>query len=255
MSTGLVKYERSEFAVLSPGSSAKLAMQENLVEGDSFSALDLVRVKTPSGGSTIWTIDSTAGPVHLPEIVGVLVYNCRRGLLWKSLEIGENDKPIVVSNDLIYGRLNVPPEEIPADFVEGLRKCEIPDRPGVYDWSALPWCQFGTGKKGQGKFAKESRMLYVLTRDAIWPLVIPAGPGSLGDVTRFIKRLEVPQYRAVVGLTLKEELSAGGIKYSKIVMNLKGVLGEEEGAELKEMYTDRLRADNEAGHVIIDRTE
>lgn len=248
MSTGLIQYKREDFLAITEGSEIAEAMKENMVEGDVFSEQDLTRVKTPAGGGLHWTVDGPGGPEVCSEIEGLLVFNCRQGLIWKSLEVDKNrDKPIVRSSDLIYGKLNVPEEEVPPEMLAVLKQHELPDQPGVYNWADLPYTQFGTGKKGQGKFAKESRVLFILRKGDAWPLMIKCGPGSLGEVQKFIKRLQVPQYRAVVGLSLKVETSRGGDDYSMIVPKYKGCLTAEEGAIVKAMYTDRLRSSHEAG--------
>lgn len=246
MPNEMIQYSKSDFLALVEGSDVAEALRENLVEGDSFSEGDLLRVKTPAGGGLHWDVDGQLSS----EIEGILVFNCRQGLLWKSLDIDKNrDKPIVRSSDLVYGKLNVPEEEVPPEMLAVLKKHEVEGQPGVYNWADLPYTQFGTGRNGQGKFAKESRVLFILRKGDAWPLIVKCGAGSIGEVQKFIKRLQVPQYRAVIGLSLRVETSKGGIDYSQIVPKYKGCLTAAEGADVKNLYTDRLRASHESGRV------
>jgi hypothetical protein len=256
MSTALSVYERNDFAAIAENSTIAEALKENMLPGDKFSEMDLIRVKTPAGGGLYWEIEGDSGPSG--EIEGVLVFNAWLGLLWPSLETGSGVKPLVRSNDLAIAKLNMTPEEIEdavskgvlqQQMVDELEKHELPGQPGVYRWNDLPWTQQGTGKNGIGKFAKENRLMFVLRKNDSWPLVIKAGPGSLGSMSKLIKRLSVPQYRAVVGLKLQVKESKGGQKYSEIIGAEKGQLDAETGAILKAMYTDRLRESHEAGRV------
>lgn len=256
MSTAITVYERNDFAALAEGSAISEAMKENMLPGDKFSEMDLIRVKTPAGGSKYWEVEGDPAPTA--EIEGVLVYNAWLGLLWPSMETGSGVKPLVRSNDLIIGKLNMTEEDIAEavskgdlsqKMVDELAKHELPNQPGCYRWADLPWMQDGTGKNGIGKFAKENRLLFVLRKSDAWPLVIKAGPGSLASMSRMIKRLGVPQYRAVVSLKLQEDVSRSGVKYSKIIGEQKGSLDAATGAMLKSMYTDPLRASHEAGRV------
>jgi hypothetical protein len=249
--SGLVKYEEGRFQAIAKDSQIALAMRENMQPGDTFSMGDLIRVKTPGAGGLQWAVEEQTGTQYYPDLTGVLVFNCFSGLLWKSLDLDpDNAKPLVVSDDLQVGRLNVPWEEVPEEFVSGLKSCELKDQPGFFDWTKLPWTQFGTGKKGLGKFAREGRTLFLLREGDAWPLRIRCGAGSLRPVSQFIRRLTVPQYRAVVKLSLKSERSQGNIEFSQIVPTLVGVLSEEEGAAVKSMYTDRLRESHRRGDVV-----
>jgi hypothetical protein len=118
---------------------------------------------------------------------------------------------------------------------DALESCRVGDR--LYDWTRLPYNQYGTSKSGRGKRCKESRLLAVLRQDEAWPLLVTAGPGSLKTVTPFVKRLPVPHFRAVVSLTLDKVENSGGQPYSQIVPKLLGTLSKEEGEIVKRLYT------------------
>lgn len=253
--TALRVYEESEFTALSANSESALAMREN-TDGDSFSEADLIRVKTPTGGGLFWTVDGVSGPENCEAIEGVIVFKAKKGLIWPSDsdDATAKEKPCVVSNDLKYGKLNVPRKEVPSEMMEILDQNEVEGQPGVYDWENLPWTQWNTGKKGVGKYAKEHILLFILRKNETLPLFIQVGAGSVGDIRKFFIRMQnVPYYRAVVSLKLKQAESAGGKTYSKIVPTMIGTLTPEQGEIVKTIYRDRLQASHEAGKISIDK--
>lgn len=249
MSTGLKVYEPSEFAALSPNSDIALAMRENM-EGETFSEMDLIRVKIPTGGSTVWNIEGVSGIEATEAIEGVCVFKAYKGLLWPQLESNGEDKPILVSYDLRTAKLNVPIDDVPEEMMEQLIACELPGHANVYDWTKLPYTQFGTGKNGVGKFAKEHLVLFILRKNEGLPLYIQVGSGSLAVMKKFFIRMQnVPYYRAVVSLSLKAGKSTGGQTYAQMAPRLIGTLSPEVGAVVKSQYTDRLKASHEAGRI------
>lgn len=80
----------------------------------------------------------------------------------------------------------------------------------------------------------------ILRADEAWPLLITAGPGSLKNVTSFVKRLSVPHYRAIVSLTLDKVENAGGQPYSQITPKFVGAISKEEGEIVRRLYTEPL---------------
>lgn len=258
MSTGLKLYEENEIAVLNPNSETAIAMKMNM-EGETFSELDLIRVKTPAGGGLHWSVPLISGVQLVEAIEGIVVFKGYKGLIWPTAEqrvnpSGKKDRPVVVTNDMKWGKLMVPREDVPAEMMATLDQHEVKDNPGVYDWATLPYTQWGTGKKGNGKYAKEHQLLFILRKDEALPLFIQVGAGSMGDMRKFFKRMsELPYNRAIVSLKLKEATSLGGDLYSKIVPTLTGKISTESGNKILELYTNRLKASHEAG--LIDVAE
>lgn len=256
MSTALTVYQRNDFLSFADGSDVAEAMKENF-EGDGFSEADLVRVKTPSGGGLHWTINGSNGPEATPVIEGVVVFKCRKGILWKSDETSD-DKPILVSDDLKIARLNVPWEEVPEDIQEVLVNHELTEAevrsddrfknmtedalPRLFWWDGdkkLPYCEFGSSTKpgSTGKRAKEYQLLYVLRKNEGMPIRIQLGPTSIRPVRQFFNQMtDVPHTRAMVKLGLKVEKSASKKDYSVITMERTGVLDKETGDLIKARY-------------------
>jgi len=159
-----------------------------------------------------------------------------RGTLWGSEEPQGKVSPVLVSYDLMTAvRVGDDLGDIDPDVLES---CRTGDR--TYDWTRLPYNQYGTSRSGRGKRCKESRLMAILRADEAWPLLVTAGPGSLKTVTPFVKRLAVPHYRAVVSLTLDRVENAGGQPYSQIVPKYVGAITKEEGDIVRRLYTEPL---------------
>jgi hypothetical protein len=228
---------QSKFLALRPDSDVREALMANLGPGETLLASDLPRVSTPAAGGKVWSwTDSGNNEQSAKSIDGVLVYYGVRGTLWGSEEPQGKASPVLVSYDLMTAvRVN---EDIGDLDAEVLESCRTGDR--TYDWTRLPYNQYGTSKSGRGKRCKESRLMAILRADEAWPLLVTAGPGSLKTVTPFVKRLSVPHYRAVVSLTLDKVENAGGQPYSQIVPKFTGSISKEEGEIVRRIYTEPL---------------
>ena len=253
--TGVIKYEPiADWAALNMGGELAKARAANLEEGERLSEGDLIRVKTPSQGGTKWSIPDVSGEVLTDKITGLLVFQCRQGTIWNS-DDPSDESPVVITRDMKYGKINWPKEKIRPDMWAELEKCLIPGSADTVYWDKLPYTQFGTGKKGIGKYAKESRPLFILRKDDAYPLLIRCGPGSIKNIKQFIMHLKCEYWRAVIELTLKKEKSAGGIDYSQVIPKLVGTISNEEGEIVRQSYTNFLKESWEAGKVSIDDRE
>jgi hypothetical protein len=254
MSTSALKvYESSDIAALDPNSEAALAFRENN-QGSGFDVGDLIRVKVPSAGGTIWTIEGPEGKEQTETLEGVVVFKAPHGIIWRSDDISPGEKPIVVSNDLVTGKLNVPFDEVPKEMMEAIESAEIKGNPGVYDWAKLPQTQWGTGKKGHGKYAKEQILMFILRPGDLLPLFLAVPSGSIKNLKKFFLHCKMPYYRMLVSLKLKEAISKGGIKYSQIVPEQTGSISAADGMKICELYRDPLKSKHEAGLIEIDRS-
>lgn len=214
------------------------AVKANL--GGSLSLNDLTRIKTPSGGGLKWQVPTLDGEEYVDAIEGLLVYQSKGGVLWPTaeLEVG-NQLPVLVSHDLVTAtRVGNDLGDIdPAK----LNACEI--RPGVYSWQALPWSQWGSGKGGIGKRAKEYRTLCVLQPGEVMPVVVRAGAGSAKSVDGFLRKMALAGLiynRVVVRLRLVRAKSKGGIDYSQIAIDPIGLVEGLAGAQVASLYAQML---------------
>lgn len=228
--------EETKFMALRPGSEIAEAMKWNCA-GAGMTAADLIRVPTPSGGATTWSFMNARGDEETTkEIVGALALFAIQGTLWASEEPEQGRSPVMVSHDLIVGhRVSDDLGDLDPEVLEQAR---TGDR--EYSWQRLAYCQYGSGRGGRGKRAKECRLMAILREDEALPILITAGPGSLKTVVPFVKRIAsvgVPYFRAKVGLRLEKVMNAGGQPYAQIVPRLVDTLSKWEGDRIRDTYT------------------
>jgi hypothetical protein len=239
MATTALSTKVVDYPALSPNSRQMQVIAANL-EGEQMSETDLVRVKTPLGGATQWSIDVDGNVETTDEIVGLLVGIGKKGLLWPAEDPSES-RPVVVSNDLMVGyRVSDDLGTIDPDALERYR---IGDR--KYDWAALANSSefgYGSSRSGSGKRCKEARVLAILRQGETWPILVTVGPGSLRNIIPFLKRLPCFPHEAVVGLKLVRSKGKGGQPYSQIVPRLVGQISEEQGEVARRTYADPIRA-------------
>lgn len=264
MSTALKVYEPQEFAALDPNSAAKKAFEANIGE-EGFSMADLIRVKMPSAGGLYWTVEGAAGPETQVDIQGVIVFQARYGVLWPSLQQSDDHKPVVETTDMKIGRIrgDIKRDETgkivsissatDPEMVKVIADLELKSEDGkplgTVDWASLPYCQFGTGKDGIGKFAKEGRVFFILRKGSVLPLVVRTGPSAVGVTKKFLTQMEIPYWHSVVSITLKEERSTGGTKYSSPVFKCIGQIPEAAIATIEKSYKGPLEASWNAGRI------
>jgi hypothetical protein len=240
MSTTIATIEEKKvsYPALVPNSRQARIIEQNLGD-EPMRITDLVRVKTPLGGATKWTVEVNGNQETCDELVGLLVGECKHGVLWPSDDPTEQ-RPVVVTNDLLVGyRVS---DDLGSVDPKALEKYRIGDR--RYDWAALSTSpEFGYGGGGKaGKRVKESRILAILREGDVWPVLVTVGPGSLASWLPFRKRLPCFHHEAVIGLKLEKVKGSAGQPYSMIVPRLVAELSEEEGEVARQLYTVPLTA-------------
>lgn len=240
MSKELAVVSRSEYTGLGSSQGEMRAALDSLSEaGESIGPSDLIRVPTPTGGGVTWEVPTLTGESEsCKELTGVLVYYQKCGVLWPSEEPTENASPVLRTWDLITAeQIGV----IPDDMKPVLEKHRIDER--HFRWDTLPYNQFGSGKAGRGKRVKEQRMMFILRPGDVFPILVTAQPGSLANVTSFIKRLPmsgVQYWGAIVSLGLEKSQNSSGQPFSKIAPRLAGKLSAEDAAIVKSTWTEPL---------------
>lgn len=239
MSTDLsVSVKTVDFPALSADSRQMRIIQNNL-DGEPMRETDLVRVRTPLGGATQWTIDNNGNLETTDEISGLLVAVGKRGVLWPSEDPSES-RPVLVTNDLLVGHLVS--RDLGTIDPAALEKYRLKE--GQYDWAALstgPEFGYGSNRSGSGKRIKEARVLAILRQGETWPVLVTVGPGSLNNLLPFLKRLPCFFHEAVIGLRLQRAKGRGGQPYSQIVPRLVGQISEEQGEVAERIYAEPLR--------------
>lgn len=239
MATTALSAKTVDYPALAPDSRQMQVIAANL-DGEPMVETDLVRVKTPLGGATQWTIDVDGNVETTDEIVGLLVGVGKKGTLWPAEDPSEA-RPVIVSNDLQVGyRVS---DDIGTIDPDALEKFRIGDR--KYDWAALANSTefgYGTSRSGSGKRCKEARILAILRQGETWPILVTVGPGSLATVVPWLRRLPCFPHEAVIGLKLVKAKGKQGQPYSQIVPRLVGQISEEQGEVAKRTYADPIRA-------------
>jgi len=270
MSGEMKVFERTDFLALVPGSDVAEAMEMNRDGDEHFSERDLVSVKSPSGGGLFWTVKASNGEESTKVLEGVVVFRCLRGNLWRSDETG-TEKPVLTSFDMKVAQLEIPWEEVPADMQEVLLKHELTkseirkdsrfanvadeDLPRLFWWDGpnkLPYCEFGSSTKpgSKGKRAKDYQIIYLLRKNEGLPIRIQLGPTAIQPVRQFFNQMtDVPFVRAVVKITLKEDVSPSGQKYSLPQIERVGILPADVGSDINKKYRQPIKASYESGRL------
>lgn len=70
-------------------------MEMNRDGEEGFSEMDLIQVKTPSGGGLFWTVKGATGTESLPFIEGVIVFRCLKGIFCNGRSDGRDADPVI----------------------------------------------------------------------------------------------------------------------------------------------------------------
>lgn len=244
MTNEIAEIQESKFLALRGDNAGLVQAMEGLREaGVSFGPGDMTYVKVPAGGGTTWQIEHPDGEEeNCKAIEGVIVYVQKRGTLWPSDEMGQNTKPVLVTDDLVTARQVGPIPDDMIDDLEPYRIGEDDDGTAIYDWEKLPYNQYGSARNGRGKRCKEQRLLYVLRPGDLFPIVVRVPAGSLKSYNKFlagvVMRRQLPYWRIVANLSLTKKPNQDGIDFSEIAFKFVEALSEEDGAKVKSGYTD-----------------
>lgn len=208
----------SPFAVLRMSQTDAQELLQDALGGEALGFGDLDRIKVPSGGGAAWEVPSLEGDVSMRSIEGVIVHKAPRRAYWPySVE----DKP---------------------DDADGTPDCQSNDGiMGVGDpggeCASCPFNEWGSDiKGGPGKACKETRQLFVLTKNDLLPIVLTVPPTSLANVKAYFLRLlraQVSPSEVVTSIGL-EKADNGKFKFSKVTLTA--------GERLSPDARERLRA-------------
>jgi hypothetical protein len=191
---------------------ANLGAHEQLTPGD------LDRIKIPAGGGTTWSIPTLDGEIDTKEFEGVIVAFKNQRAYWEESFSGGNVPPDCSSDDGMTGT----------------------GEPGG-DCGKCRWSQFesATGEDGKprpGQACKQVRLMAIVMKDDLIPILIAAPPTSLGNMRRYFLRLSsraVPFYGVLTKFTLIKAKSQGGIEYSQLACASAGKLSPDETVKMK----------------------
>ena len=208
----------ADYAVMKHGVDALQEVIRANIGSGNLGPGDLERIKVPAGGGTTWTIPSLDGDIDTKEFDGVIVAWKTQRAYWKEKYSGGSVPPDCASDDGITGS---------------------GDPGGVCE--QCPYSQFesATDEKGEkmpGQACKQIRLMAVVQKDDLVPVLLSAPPTSLANMRRYFLRLASrakPFYAVVTRFTLVKAQSAGGITFSQIEANAIEQLDDEQQAKME----------------------
>jgi hypothetical protein len=159
-----VEQERQNYLAITENAAVKNIIQVNF--GDSGLKLtDLSRIKMPTGGGISWTIETDKGVKSVDELKGIILYHKEIRAYWVDPNsIGE--PPVCKSDDTVHGA----------------------GKPGGMCY-VCPKAQFGSRDKGTGQACKTMRIVYLLQKDSLLPVVLQLPPTSLKIFRAYLMQL------------------------------------------------------------------
>ena len=179
----------------------------------------LDRVKVPTGGGTMWSIPTYDGEVNTKELDGIIVAWKEPRAYWAQ-SFGSSGG-------------GTPPDCSSEDSMTGV------GNPGG-SCDRCPMAQFGSaigddGKPRDGQACKQVRLMAIIRKDDLVPLLLTAPPTSLQNLRRYFLRLSsraIPFYGVLTRFTLANTKSKGGVAHSVIEVNAVETLGDAELAKM-----------------------
>ncbi len=202
----------SDSGYLALSSNALDLIKENLKQQSlSFQLFDLV--KSPSGGSTVFSVPGLSGEEAEKELTGIILDYMTPRAYWATPDPVEGTPPTCLSKDSL----------ISADG----KVC-----------AHCPFNDFGS-KDGESnaKACKESVLLFLLRPGSVFPLLVRVPVTSkklfLKYTTRLVSRL-TPLSSVVTKITLEKATSREGKPYALFHFDAVEVLGSEEAEKVRE---------------------
>ena len=187
-------------------------IRENLKEQPlTYQMFDVV--KSPSGGSTVFTVPGLAGDEAEKELTGIILDYTTPRAYWDTPDPVEGTPPTCLSHNSLVSE----------------------------DGKACAHCPFNDygSKDGEtgAKACKESVLLFLLRPDSIFPLLVRVPVTSkvlfLKYTTRLVSRL-TPLSSVVTRITLEKATSRAGKPYALFQFDAVSILSPEEAAKARE---------------------
>jgi len=184
---------------------------------------DLERIKNPTSGGHTFKVQGIDGEQRLEKIVGIIVaQRDARTYFSRPYGSGPVGPPDCSSNDGITGHGD----------------------PGG-ECATCKFAQFGSrgtaGNQSRGSACRQVKQLLILrSGGGVLPEVMNVTPGSLNQITPYIRRLlnyGFPFFSALTEISLASEKNESGIEYSQLrFRKLPDELSEEQKRLAKEYY-------------------
>ncbi|MDE7244205.1 MAG: hypothetical protein K2O18_09555 [Oscillospiraceae bacterium] len=190
-------------------------------------------VKSPSGGSTVFSVPGLAGDEAEKELTGIILDYSTPRAYWDTPDPVEGTPPVCMSENSIVSS-------------DG--------KPCVH----CPYNDFGS-KDGDSnaKACKESVLLFLLRPNSILPLLVRVPVTSKPRFLKYMARLIgtlTPVNSVVTKITLKKATSRGGKPYALFNFEVASILTPEEAAQAK-AYAQQFMEIMNAADVVPDLEE
>ena len=204
-------------------------LQDQMEDLDDESGIQCRLIKIPAGGGLAYEVqgEDDDDVEYMKEISGVIVFTHRMNGYWpNSYGTGEGEDKIPLCSSM--------------DGKTGLCR----DSGEVRSCESCPMNQFGSGTdaKGEasrGKACKNMRRLYMMLDGDPNFYLLTVPPTSIKEVNRQLAKIMgskgIPYTGLIVSLKLEKAVNAGGIAYSKVVIEKKGLLPAAVANTAKEM--------------------
>ena len=204
-------------------------LQDQMEDLDDESGIQCRMIKIPAGGGLAYEVqgEDDDDVEYKKEISGVIVFTHRMNGYWpNSYGTGEGEDKIPLCSSM--------------DGKTGLCR----DSGEVRSCESCPMNQFSSaigsnGEAARGKACKNMRRLYMMldSDPNFYLLTVP--PTSIKEVNRQLTKIMgskgIPYTGLIVSLKLEKAVNAGGIAYSKVVIEKKGLLPAEVANTAREM--------------------
>jgi hypothetical protein len=199
----------------------KKIIADNLA-GQQVSPFTFERYTVPTGGATMWTVETPDGASLVDEIEGVIldVYDTR------GYYIGNEDGD--------GGALgNAPPDCSSPDCIVGRGRISEDDTEDtVRDCASCSKSQWGSGRNGRGQACGVKKRMFLMTEDAIMPipvaLFLPSA--SLIAMQKYLLgllRFGLEPHCVLTKFTLEKDRNADGQEYARVIPKNGGRLNED----------------------------
>ena len=168
----------------------------------------------PLGGGTAWQVPGINGIESVSELDGIILAYHDKRALWR-------DSPE-------EGAPGAPPDCASDDAITG-----VGDPGGLC--CDCPFAQYASAATGRGQACRLTRELIFVRQEDRIPFIVSVGPSSLKNCRKFLTRLSLPHYLAVVRLGLAP-VRQPGRTHSVIVPQLLGAVDPEHHDQLAELH-------------------
>lgn len=243
MSKELTKTSDSSFAVVAHKGGAEMVAEA--FEQMGIDAMQLSRIKIPTGGVTQWAVNTLTGEVMEPSLEVIICgIKGNEKVWWAETFTGEGGPPQCYSHDGVTGW--------------GVNEIGSNAEPSSHDCKECPWNQWGSTKSGgPGKDCSDIAFMFFFRSDSILPEMLVVPPSSLKAVRDYSMRLMSAgkNFRHVVTrLGLTKAKSKGGITYSQITADYVRDLEDSERATMGKIG-ETVMASMMQSPQVIERTE